>query len=223
MTRPRRLPSAAKRSRFRPVRPEYARFGIFGTAVLRYLSCSGEVRKDGLKRKRKAEGAAKIRGCGAAGSAPAWHAGGQGFESPQLHLQSAGIARFRRIFLFPRGGFIVCPLSSSSGPPQAGLLSGLYAEACTLRPVCRGLCRASRDGFCRYRVLDSHPAPLCLRMNRLLATDEDPSGNIRGCGAAGSAPAWHAGGQGFESPQLHRKPLEFKGNLESQRFFRSPF
>ena len=24
-----------------------------------------------------------------------------------------------------------------------------------------------------------------------------------GCGAAGSAPAWHAGGQGFESPQLH--------------------
>jgi broad specificity phosphatase PhoE len=25
-----------------------------------------------------------------------------------------------------------------------------------------------------------------------------------GCGAAGSAPAWHAGGQGFESPQLHQ-------------------
>ena len=24
-----------------------------------------------------------------------------------------------------------------------------------------------------------------------------------GCGAAGSAPAWHAGGQGFKSPQLH--------------------
>src|SRR3712207_6558427 len=27
----------------------------------------------------------KVWGCGAAGSAPAWHAGGQGFESPQLH------------------------------------------------------------------------------------------------------------------------------------------
>ena len=27
--------------------------------------------------------------------------------------------------------------------------------------------------------------------------------SVRGCGAAGSAPAWHAGGQGFESPQLH--------------------
>ena len=27
---------------------------------------------------------------------------------------------------------------------------------------------------------------------------------FRGCGAAGSASAWHAEGQGFESPQLHR-------------------
>ena len=41
---------------------------------------------------------------------------------------------------------------------------------------------------------------------------------IWGCGAAGSAPAWHAGGQGFESPQLHattRTPGE-----SSQRFRR---
>ena len=29
-------------------------------------------------------------------------------------------------------------------------------------------------------------------------------GTSRACGAAGSAPAWHAGGQGFESPQVHR-------------------
>ena len=29
----------------------------------------------------------------------------------------------------------------------------------------------------------------------------------RGCGAAGSAPPWHGGGQGFESPQLHEKVL----------------
>ncbi len=29
-----------------------------------------------------------FRGCGAAGSAPAWHAGGQGFKSPQLHVAS---------------------------------------------------------------------------------------------------------------------------------------
>ena len=28
----------------------------------------------------------KFRGCSSAGRAPAWHAGGQGFKSPQLHL-----------------------------------------------------------------------------------------------------------------------------------------
>ena len=31
-----------------------------------------------------------MRGYGAAGSAPAWHAGGQGFESPYLHKSSPG-------------------------------------------------------------------------------------------------------------------------------------
>jgi hypothetical protein len=28
--------------------------------------------------------------------------------------------------------------------------------------------------------------------------------SARGCSAAGSAPPWHGGGQGFESPQLHK-------------------
>ena len=32
-----------------------------------------------------AGGSAAWRGCGAAGSAPHWQCGGQGFESPQLH------------------------------------------------------------------------------------------------------------------------------------------
>tara|TARA_B100001094_G_scaffold150276_1_gene145412 strand:+ start:314 stop:427 length:114 start_codon:yes stop_codon:yes gene_type:complete len=27
---------------------------------------------------------------------------------------------------------------------------------------------------------------------------------VRGCSSAGRAPAWHAGGQGFKSPQLHK-------------------
>ena len=30
------------------------------------------------------------------------------------------------------------------------------------------------------------------------------------CGAAGSAPAWHAGGQGFESPQIHVSKVDFR-------------
>ena len=47
----------------------------------------------------------------------------------------------------------------------------------------RGRFRHRRGGWLRFREL--------------------PDGSGRGCGAAGSAPAWHAGGQGFESPQLH--------------------
>ena len=43
-------------------------------------------------------------GCGAAGSAPAWHAGGQGFESPQLHHshRSAPVAGPRRVCFVQR-------------------------------------------------------------------------------------------------------------------------
>ena len=52
----------------------------------------------GRNKRFHAEGAREVRsafevkvlpskwGCGAAGSAPAWHAGGQGFKSPQLHF-----------------------------------------------------------------------------------------------------------------------------------------
>ena len=38
-----------------------------------------------------AGGSAAWRGCGAAGSAPHWQCGGQGFESPQLHPFSKGL------------------------------------------------------------------------------------------------------------------------------------
>ncbi len=44
------------------------------------------------------------------------------------------------------------------------------------------------------------------------------SSGRRGCGAAGSAPPWHGGGQGFESPQLHRH----KGRFPREPAFRVP-
>src|SRR4051812_30328712 len=47
-------------------------------------------------------------------------------------------------------------------------------------------------------------------------------GQIRGCGAAGSAPAWHAGGQGFESPQLHRTTAGTKGYIPVLAVFLYP-
>ena len=51
-------------------------------------------------------------------------------------------------------------------------------------------------------------APWCCR---LLSRFGSPSGKLeinpfRGYGAVGSASAWHAEGQGFESPYLHRRP-----------------
>src|SRR6478752_2060465 len=50
---------------------------------------------------------------------------------------------------------------------------------------------------------------------------EVPVSKVRGCGAAGSAPAWHAGGQGFESPQLHHKKRESPERVVP--FFVSPW
>jgi hypothetical protein len=51
---------------------------------------------------------------------------------------------------------------------------------------------------------DWRPAEKCITLVRLLRPIRPEGTKVRGCGAAGSAPAWHAGGQGFESPQLHR-------------------
>ena len=64
----RRRPAAAAR-RLQPAGRPRARFRIRGGRWLRFPSCPDNGR----------------RGCGAAGSAPPWHGGGQGFESPQLH------------------------------------------------------------------------------------------------------------------------------------------
>ena len=53
----------------------------------------------------------------------------------------------------------------------------------------------------RFRIRDHH----WLRFPGCLGPGGRPPGTKRrGCGAAGSAPPWHGGGQGFESPQLHR-------------------
>jgi hypothetical protein len=122
-------------------------------------------------------GAAKIWGCGAAGSAPAWHAGGQGFESPQLHRM---IRRNRKIpadFFVP-GSLAANPLACpriAPGELAAARISGSIGAS--------GDCGLGYSG--------------CF-------TEDLTPGQMRGCGAAGSAPAWHAGGQGFESPQLHQ-------------------
>ena len=61
--------------------------------------------------------------------------------------------------------------------------------------------RPVRPGCPRWPVGPiSHPSPRLAKIPELPGTH-----GWRGCGAAGSAPPWHGGGQGFESPQLHRE------------------
>ena len=83
-----------------------------------------------------------------------------------------------------------------AGALRAGVRSALAAASSTTPVRCPRRSSATRPdrGFPTAGV-----QPLCCaRSPRRRA--------VRGCGAAGSAPAWHAGGQGFESPQLHPSP-----------------
>ena len=56
----------------------------------------------------------------------------------------------------------------------------------------------------RDATTSGSPAPISHPRTALAKIPELPGQGRRGCGAAGSAPPWHGGGQGFESPQLHQ-------------------
>ena len=90
-------------------------------------------------------GATKIRGCGAAGSAPAWHAGGQGFESPQLHRI---IRRNRKI-----------PADFLCGFGGRGFGAGTVQGAPRSAKGCPGPGKGDPAGF-------SHASPIACRFAR---------------------------------------------------------
>ena len=81
------------------------------------------------------------------------------------------------------------------------------AAGCGWRPTTSRGPPAAASPTVRQRPPISQPAR---RLAKIPALPSAGSGR-RGCGAAGSAPAWHAGGQGFESPQLHQKPRRSDG------------
>ncbi len=90
---------------------------------------------------------------------PVWHAGGQGFESPQLHTTTC------------------TPAAARSAEP--GVLA---------------LCGSSRVGVRgARRELGAH-----LRCSSSSSSWSRPLAQL-----VAALPVWHAGGQGFESPQLH--------------------
>ena len=61
-------------------------------------------------------GRSRSRGCSAAGSAPPWHGGGQGFESPQLHRVIADQGHY----LIPHRSLLLC-LGSHCGSEVVGI------------------------------------------------------------------------------------------------------
>ena len=70
------------------------------------------------------------RGCSAAGSAPPWHGGGQGFESPQLHREVAG----RRLSGRPVP-IVMARRGSHVGSQVAGFLQASCRQASCRLPV----------------------------------------------------------------------------------------
>ena len=92
------------------------------------------------------------------------------------------------------------PLSSTGYPPEPQGSGGFFVSWSVVSGPVVPVSGTGTKGFSS----DSHPASLCIKLVGLLRQGIILSGaGVRGCGAAGSAPAWHAGGQGFESPQLH--------------------
>ena len=85
------------------------------------------------------------------------------------------------------------------------------ASPCAAWTTAAGPCSAAVRRTAPWRLhAYNRTVPLDFRVRparwlgfRELSAGLPPSGNTWGCGAAGSASAWHAEGQGFESPQLH--------------------
>ena len=87
------------------------------------------------------------RGCGAAGSAPHWQCGGQGFESPQLHPSDQAVLRFGR------AAFVVGGASCGSHwihpvPPQSRRVRGRARRCGAVR---RGARNSQEPRLSRHR------------------------------------------------------------------------
>ena len=124
-----------------------------------------------------------------------------------------------------------CSRALDAGSPASPCSHGAAIRTGRSPPCWAG--RASRPGHlrgienCGYAILIADPAPGGWRLRGVqpasvagrrpissaegrlakiprVARRSSRPGNTRGCGAAGSASAWHAEGQGFESPQLHQ-------------------
>ena len=106
-----------------------------------------------------------------------------------------------------RGSGVRVPSAPPDNPPESKDSGGFFFA----RSACRAGFRAAVERERTPCVLDSHLGDFWTTLVRLLRENAKFPATIWGCGAAGSAPAWHAGGQGFESPQLHQETARTKG------------
>ena len=139
-----------------------------------------------LVRLCRAESGGPVWGCGAAGSAPPWHGGGQGFESPQLHVGERSREGDTPAYRRPgRGGLTLRP-----GRHPPGLCDDLLAGHALRIPKPNG--EPSDAGVTEQLNTSWGRRPRASCRKRLWAR-----------GADGSAPRSQRGGQGFESPRVH--------------------
>ncbi len=91
------------------------------------------------------------------------------------------------------------PLGLTLGRPRQLRLGGAHRGRAG-RPAAADLVQPDGPGRPTTRPISPRPHRLA-KIPRV--AQQSPGNKRRGCGAAGSASAWHAEGQGFESPQLH--------------------
>ena len=105
-------------------------------------------------------------------------------------LGPARLRRPRRARVPPRGTPLLRPRAALAGLPGAARRAPARARGA----------EAPRHPLAEARSISFGAAGAGVSSIRC------PERGARVCGAAGSAPAWHAGGQGFESPQIHQHP-----------------
>src|SRR3712207_1616833 len=95
-----------------------------------------------------------------------------------------------------------CPRSPPSSPTASTSACATRSATTSASPSSRRAEPLAAGVGAPPGVADPSAAPTSRPCIVAVGPLETP-GRPRGCGAAGSAPHWQCGGQGFESPQLH--------------------
>ena len=124
------------------------RSGVALAGVQRGLVANARTRRRSLAAPGYAE--RFLRGCGAAGSAPPWHGGGQGFESPQLHHALSGV-------LSANGPFVATDLTRRANVIVRTSLRNVHVIN-GVKQECRRVTPGAQHNKCPTRARKVRPA-----------------------------------------------------------------